>query len=231
MYSNRIILVSRDPDIALMFQRALEKENIAVKTVLDHDDTLDILSEGYSDVVILDSTMDEDDLPGLCKFISDSLKVPVMVIGRKGLAERRVVYLDSGADVCLELPIKTNELLAQLKALRRRIVPSELHPDKAEFASVDLRIDYRRRLVMVKGKEVALTRKEYGFLKELTLNAGTMLSYHHLLHTIWGNEYTGEKQYVHQHICRLKKKIEPDPRNPVYIRTIYQEGYIFREED
>ena len=197
MYGNRIILVSSDPDITLIYQKAFEKENITIQTILDPEDVPDILSEGFQGVLILDSSLDEDDLPGLCGFISDSLKVPVIVIGRKELTERRVEYLDSGADVCLELPVNTDELLAQVKALRRRVVSGELHPDKAEFASGDLRIDYHRRLVTVKGKEVALTHKEYGLLTELTKNAGTVLNYRHLLHTICGNVYTDERQYVH----------------------------------
>ena len=230
MYGNRIILVSRDRDIIVMCRKALAKKNITIQVIPDYYEALDVMLEGFSGAVILDSLMDEDNLPGLCGFISDSLKVPVIVIGRE-IPTRRIEYLDSGADICIEVPINADELLAQVKALRRRTASGKLHPYKAEFASGDLRIDYHRRLVTVKGKEVPFTHKEYGLLKELTLNAGTILSYHHLLHTIWGDEYTDERQYVHQHICRLKKKIEPDPRNPVYIHTIYQEGYIFREKD
>ena len=220
MYSNRIIVISRDTDVTLMCRKAFEKKNITIQVIPDYYDALDVISEGFSGAVILDSMIDEDNLPELCKFISDSLKVPVIVIGREELSTKRVEYLDSGADICIEVPINADELLAQVKALRRRTVAGELHPDKAEFASGDLRIDYHRRLVTVKGKEVALTHKEYGLLTELTKNAGTVLNYRHLLHTICGNVYTDERQYVHQHICRLKKKIETDPRNPVYIPFI-----------
>jgi DNA-binding response OmpR family regulator len=145
--------------------------------------------------------------------------------------KKRAKYLDSGAIIYIELPFNPDEFLAQVKALLRMTGAGESHREKAEFASGDLRIDYNRRLVTVKGEKVTLTHKEYGLLTELTKNAGAVLSYRHLLHTIWGNEYTDERQYVHQHICRLKKKIEPDPRNPVYIHTIYQEDYIFREKD
>ena len=101
MYSNRIILVSRDANVASMCRKALEKENIRIQTIPDRDDALDVLSENVSDAVILDSTMDEDDLPGLCKYISRSLKLPVIVIGRENLLKRKIEYLDSGADVCL----------------------------------------------------------------------------------------------------------------------------------
>ena len=184
MYSNRIIVISRDTDVTLMCRKAFEKKNITIQVIPDYYDALDVISEGFSGAVILDSMIDEDNLPELCKFISDSLKVPVIVIGREELSTKRVEYLDSGADICIEVPINADELLAQVKALRRRTVAGELHPDKAEFASGDLRIDYHRRLVTVKGKEVALTYKEYGLLTELTKNAGTVLSYRHLLYRI-----------------------------------------------
>jgi DNA-binding NtrC family response regulator len=81
MFSSRIILVSRDPDIVLMCQKTLEKENIQVRTIHDRDDALDALSKGFTEAGILDSSMDEDDLPGLCKYFSGLLKVPVIVIG------------------------------------------------------------------------------------------------------------------------------------------------------
>jgi len=120
MYSNRISLVSRDKDITLMCRKAFAKENIRVQTIPDYYDALDVLTEGFSGAVILDLSMDEDNLPGLCGFISDSFKVPVIVIDRKALSTKRVEYLNSGADICLELPINADELLAQVKALRRR---------------------------------------------------------------------------------------------------------------
>src|SRR4030042_3092965 len=113
MYSNRIILISRDHDIALMCQKAFEKKNISIQTIPGRDDALDILAEGFSNAVILDSSMDENDLPGLCKFISASLKIPVIVIGSGDPAEKRVKYLDSGANIYIELPFNTDEFLAQ----------------------------------------------------------------------------------------------------------------------
>ena len=89
MYGNRIILVSSDPDITLIYQKAFEKENITIQTILDPEDVPDILSEGFQGVLILDSSLDEDDLPGLCKFISVSMKIPVIVIGSGDPAEKK----------------------------------------------------------------------------------------------------------------------------------------------
>ncbi|MBN2074704.1 MAG: response regulator transcription factor [Dehalococcoidales bacterium] len=228
MYSNRIILVSRDKDITLMCRKAFAKENIRIQTIPDYYDALDIRTEGFSGAVILDSTIDEDNLPGLCEFISDSLKIPVIVISRKEVSTKKVEYLDSGADICIEVPINADELLAQVKALRRRTDAGELHPDKAEFASGDLRIDYHRRLVTVKGEEVRLSHREYELLRELTVNAGKTLSYNHLLRKVWGPEYQGERNYLHVNINHLRKKIEPDPRKPKHIINVPRVGYVFK---
>ena len=228
MYSSRIILVSRDPNIALMCQKALEKENIQVRTIHDRDDALDALSEDFAEAVILDSSMDEDDLPGLCKFISVSLKIPVIVIGSGDPAEKRVKYLDSGANIYIELPFNADEFLARVKALLRMTGSGESYPGIAEFASGDLHIDYHRRLVTVKGKEVNLSRLEYELLRELTVNAGKTLSYSHLLYKEWGPEYQEERQYLHLYINYLRKKIEPDPRKPQYIINVPKVGYVFK---
>jgi two-component system KDP operon response regulator KdpE len=228
MYSNRIILVSRDPDIALMCQKAFEKENITIQTIPGRDDALDVLSEGFAGAVILDSSLDEDDLPGLCKFISVSLKIPVIVVGSGDSTEKRVKYLDSGADLYVELPFNADEFLAQVKAVLRKTGSGELHPDIGEFASGDLRIDYHRRLVTVKGKEVRLSRLEYELLRELTSKAGKTLSHTQLLRKVWGPEYTDEKQDLYVYIGYLRKKIEPVPHKPRYIINVPKVGYVFK---
>ena len=228
MYSNRIILVSRDPDIALMCQKALEKENIQVRTILDRDGALDALSEGFAEAVILDSSIDEDDLPGLCKFISVSLKIPVIVIGSGDPTEKRVKYLNSGADAYVDMPFNADEFLAQVKAVLRKTGSGELNPDIGEFASGNLRIDYHRRLVAVKGREVKLSPHEYELICELTKNAGKTLSHNHLLNKVWGSEYEVERNYLHLYINYLRQKIEPDPRKPRYIINVPKVGYVFK---
>jgi two-component system KDP operon response regulator KdpE len=214
-----------------MCRKAFEKENITIQVIPDYYEALDVMSEGFSGAVILDSMIDEDNLPGLCKFISDSLKVPVIVISRKEMSTKRVEYLDSGADICIEVPINADELLAQVKALRRRTVAGELHPDKADFASGDLRIDYHQRVVTVKGKEIKLSPHEYEILRELTLNAGKTLSHRHLLEKAWGPGYDEERQYLYPYINYLRHKIEPDPHKPRYIINVPKVGYVFKRTD
>ena len=231
MHSNRIILVSRDKDIALMCRKAFAKKNITIQIISDYYDALDVMSEGFSGVVILDSMIDEDNLSRLCEFISDSLKIPVIVIGRKELSTKRVEYLDSGADVCIELPVNAHELLAQVKALRRRTNSDEFPPDKPEFASGDLLMNYHKRLVTVDGTEIKLSPHEYELLRELTVNAGKTLSHNHLLKNVRGSEYETERNYLHLYINYLRHKIEPDPHKPRYIINVPRVGYLFKHTD
>jgi DNA-binding response OmpR family regulator len=212
----------------LICQKALEKETILIHTILDYDDALEALSEGFSDAVILDSSKDEATLPGLCRFISLSLKIPAIVIGSGDPSEKRVKYLDSGADMYIDMPFNTDEFLAQVKAVLRRTGSDELRPDIAEFASGDLRIDYQRRLVTVKSREVSLSPHEYELLREMTVNAGKTLSYSHLLNKIWGPEYQAERQYLHVNISYLRQKIELDPRKLRYIINVPKVGYVFK---
>jgi two-component system KDP operon response regulator KdpE len=211
-----------------MCQKTLVKENISIQTILDSDEALDILSEGFSDAVILDSSGDDNTLPGLCKFISGSLKIPVIVIGSGTPAERRIKYVESGSNIYIKIPFNPDEFLAQVKALLRMTDSGELHSGITEFASGDLRIDYNRRLVTMKGKEISLSLREYELLRELTVNAGKTLSYSHLLRKIWGPEYQEERQYLHLYINYLRKKIEPNPRKPHYIINIPKVGYVFK---
>lgn len=228
MENNRIILISRNPDTALLCQKTLEKENISIHTLFDRDDALELLSEGFSGAVILDASKDEDKLPGLCRFISGLLKIPVIVIGSEDYAIPKIRYLESGADIYIEMPFNQDEFLAQVKAVLRRADSDEIHSSVTEFASGDLRIDYHRRLVTVKGREVSLSPHEYELLRELTVNAGKTLSYSHLLRRIWGPEYQAERQYLHLYISYIRQKIEPDPRKPHYIINVPKVGYVFK---
>jgi two-component system alkaline phosphatase synthesis response regulator PhoP len=222
-----ILLISSDRTFISKCKQSFGEEDLSVLTVTNQKDALENLSDDFSGIVLLDSVTGENDLLSLCAYITESLKIPVLVIG----SDEKIPYLNAGAGAFIQKPVDPDELISQIKTIlskNRIIKPFER---SHEFRCGDLYINYNRRLVKIGKKEVALTRKEYILLTELTSNSGTILSYHYLLHTIWGNEYTDEKHYIHQHICRLKKKIESDPRNPVYIQTIYQEGYIFREKD
>jgi len=102
-------------------------------------------------------------------------------------------------------------------------------PTQPVFTSGDLEINFVKRQVTVAGKEVKLTPTEYALLQELVLNAGKVLTHAHLLNKVWGLEYRDEREYLHVFIPRLRVKLEPDPRNPIYITSVPGVGYQFED--
>ena len=109
------------------------------------------------------------------------------------------------------------------------IIAASPTPTPPTIKSGDLEINFSRRKVTLKGKEVALTSTEYALLQELVLNKGKVLTYTHLLKRVWGADYANEREYLHVFISRLRAKLESDPKKPRYITTVSGVGYRFEE--
>ncbi len=134
--------------------------------------------------------------------------------------------LSLGADDYLAKPFSPDELIARIEAVRRRLSPDDKRKIREQLFLGDLVIDFKKRLVIVRGEETRLTRIEWLLLTELAQNAGSLMFYSNLLTRIWGPEYRDDVQIIRTWISRLRKKIESDPNNPTLIRTIPKTGYI-----
>jgi two-component system, OmpR family, KDP operon response regulator KdpE len=114
--------------------------------------------------------------------------------------------------------------MARIRAVLRRAAPAESLPP---FLSADLKIDFEKRTVFVKGEPVRLTPKEFELLRHLVANQGKAIPHRRLLQAVWGPDYGEETEYLRVFINQLRKKIEPDPGNPRYIHTEPWVGYRF----
>jgi two-component system KDP operon response regulator KdpE len=140
-------------------------------------------------------------------------------------AERdKVQALDAGANDYVVKPFGADELLARVRATLRRSVPTNCLPS---FFSDDLNIDFEKRAIALKGRTVRLTPKEFELLHYLVANRGKPLPHRRLLQAVWGPDYGQETEYLRVFINQLRKKIEPDPKNPRYIHTEPWVGYRF----
>jgi len=144
----------------------------------------------------------------------------------KGTNADKVKGLSLGADDYLAKPFSPDELIARIEAVRRRLSPDDKRKIREQLFLGDLVIDFKKRLVIVRGEETRLTRIEWLLLTELAQNAGSLMFYSNLLTRIWGPEYRDDVQIIRTWISRLRKKIESDPNNPTLIRTIPKTGYI-----
>lgn len=221
------ILVADDEQRVLYFLSAkLRASGYEVFTASNGIETLEQVQLQEPDLVVLDVIMPKMDGFETLKELRSFSSVPVIILSAKGSNADKIKGLDLGADDYLGKPFSPDELVARIEAVRRRLAPSEKRKACEQLSLGDVNIDFKKRLVFVKGKETRLTRIEWVLLSELAQNAGGLMLYSDLLTRIWGPEYRDDVQILRTWVSRLRDKIESDPNNPTLIRTVAKTGYI-----
>jgi two-component system, OmpR family, KDP operon response regulator KdpE len=228
MNSATIVIVDDEPQIRRVMRTTLTSQGYAVIEAKSGEEALEKLRTERADLILLDVNM-----PGIsgletCREIRRSGDVPIIMLTVRNTEKDKVQALDAGADDYVVKPFGAEELMARIRAALRRAAPGELLP---AFKSDDLSIDFGKRTVALKGDPVRLTPKEFELLRQLVKNQGTSLSHRRLLQAVWGPDYGEETEYLRVFINQLRKKIEPDPRNPRYIHTDPWIGYRFESVD
>ena len=154
---------------------------------------------------------------------------PIIVLSARGAEADKVQALDLGADDYLTKPFGVDELLARVRVGLRHASRPSLGPG-ATFRTGGLEVDLERRRVRLDGVEIHLTPTEYALLTALVAAPGTVLTDGALLRRVWGPGYDREHHYIHVYMGRLRKKLEPDPARPHYIRTEPGVGYRLLED-
>jgi two-component system KDP operon response regulator KdpE len=207
----------------------LELEGFRVISASDGHQALEKVTKELPDLVILDIMMPDMDGFETLKKIREVSAVPVILLSVRGEELDRVKGLDLGADDYVTKPFSPRELVSRIKAVLRRtdavasVYKSEVVVDN------ELRINFDRRKVIVRGQEVSLRPTEYRLLHQLVTNAGKLMTHETLLSRVWGPEYRDEDHYVRLYITYLRHKIEEDPKNPKYILSERGLGYRFKE--
>ncbi|MBI2854543.1 MAG: response regulator transcription factor, partial [Chloroflexi bacterium] len=172
-------------------------------------------------------------LPGMDGFdlarrIREFSEMPIIMLTAKTEEADKVTGLRIGADDYMTKPFGVQELLARVEAVLRRAgtATSTAVPGKDGLQLGDLSIDFLRRQVTVRGKEVELTLTEYKLLAELANNVGKVMLHGELLSKVWGNEYRNEWEYLRAYVRRLRRKIERDPSHPEYLLSRPGFGYV-----
>jgi two-component system, OmpR family, KDP operon response regulator KdpE len=220
--SATILIVADDPRFRRAMWTTLSSEGCSVVEAKSGGEALVKLRNDRPDLILLDLMSEPRDLA--CREIRSVTDVPMIVLILRNSEEEKVLTLDAGADDCMVKPFSVQELLARVRALLRRAGSTE---DPQTFESRDLKIDFDRRVVSVRGARIRLTPKEFELLRFLVANKGKALRHRRLLQTIWGPNYGDERQYLRVFISQLRKKIEPNPSQPLFICTDPWVGYRF----
>jgi two-component system KDP operon response regulator KdpE len=220
----RILVVEDEPEITLVLRSGLTKHGYDVRVAAEGEAALDLFQAWTPDLVITDLSMPNMNGLQLCQELRKRSNVPIIILSVKGDEATKVETLDAGADDYLTKPFGMEELLARVRATLRR------SPDPSQgtvLEAGDFRIDCETRVVLVGGKEIHLSPKEFDLLAFLIRNPGKVLTHHTLLGKIWGGDYVDQTEYLRVFIRHLRKKIEHDPAKPRYILTDPWVGYRF----
>jgi DNA-binding response OmpR family regulator len=227
------LLIDDDARLGALVAEYLGKHEIDVTVAGDGERGLAALRRGRFDVVLLDIMLPGTDGLELCRRIRAAPElagIPVVMLTAKGDDVDRIVGLELGADDYLAKPFNPRELLARMRAVLRRAGPASpaARPQRLRAGAVEIDLDARE--VAVKGKRVALTHYEFELLAVLARAAGRVLSREQLLDALKGQEYEAFDRSIDVHISKLRSKIEPNPREPRYIKTARGIGYILTRE-
>ena len=232
---NRILLVEDDADIADLLQLHLEDAGHAVEVVGDGDAGLERALEGTHDLIILDIMLPGTDGFDICRRLrEEKTPTPILMLTAKTEEVDKVLGLELGADDYVTKPFSIREVMARVKALFRRVEVDQEVQQNGTDAAIEfgrLTIEPAKRKVQVEGATVDLTSKEYELLLLFARNPGRAYSRQELLDEIWGYQYSGYSHTVNTHINRLRNKIEPDPSEPLYVKTVWGVGYRFAERE
>jgi len=221
-----ILVVDDEPRITKFLIVRLKASGYEVLTANNGLEAIEQVATQDPDLVVLDVVMPGMDGFETLKQIRAISSVPVIFLSAKEASTERVKGLELGADDYLIKPFNPDELVARIEAVKRRLVPDQNRKILEHIILGNMTIDEKKRLVIINGSEVVLTKIEWLLMSELSRNAGKLLLYEDLLTRIWGPEYRDDVQILRTWISRLRNKIEKASGNQRIIRTVPKTGYM-----
>lgn len=234
--SKKILIVEDESSIAELIKYNLIKNDFIVNCVPDGLNIIENIIEFNSELVLLDLMLPEKDGFEICKELSENehtKNIPIIIISSKSREFDKVLAFQLGADDYICKPFSIKEIIARINAVFRRMdklnVQKYLSSQEVFFG--DIKVDLKKREVYKKDVKIELTFKEFELLAMFIKSNGRVLTREHILDNIWGYRYMGETRTVDVHIRSLRKKIEDDDKNPVFIETMRGIGYKFNFTD
>ncbi len=226
------LLIDDDVRLGALLREYLGKQEIDVTHAEDGERGLAVLRRGHFDVVLLDLMLPGIDGLEVCRRIraaQELAQTAVVMLTAKGDDVDRIVGLELGADDYLAKPFNPRELLARIRAVLRRGVTPQA--SRRRLRTGELEIDLDGRTASLSGKALNLTHYEFQLLAVLSRAVGRVLSREQLLDELKGEEYESFDRSIDVHISKLRGKIEPNPKEPRYIRTVRGVGYVLSRDE
>jgi DNA-binding response OmpR family regulator len=221
----RVLIIEDELELAELVQMYLKKDGIESEICTDGESAMKLLSGDKFDLLVLDIN-----LPGMDGFellgeIRPRISAPIIIVSARDADEDIIMGLGAGADEFVTKPFTPRVLVARIRALLRRARADSRHDISFGPYSIDLEGYY-----LSKGEQrVVLSSKEFEVLRHLVRNPGRAMTSDEIYTEVWDNKY-GDATSVAVYIRRIRRKLEDDPRNPLYVQTIHGKGYRFNPE-
>ena len=224
--SRKILVVDDDRKTVDLVRLYLEKDGYQVLPAYDGQQALELARHKSPDLLVLDLMLPKIDGLDLCRILRAETRVPIILLTARTTEDDKLLGLDLGADDYITKPFSPRELLARVRAVLRRAAP-EAPAEPSEARCGNLSIHFPSREVRLRGLPVRLTPKEYRLLEILVKEPNRVFTRLELLERAFGFDYEGLERTIDVHLMNLRRKIESDPAQPVYVRTVYGMGYKF----
>ncbi len=213
------------PQIRRALRTALVAMGYEVNDASGGEEAFERMREEKYDVVLLDINLPDVKGTEVCRAIRSTSDVGIIMLTVRSSESDKVAALDSGANDYVTKPFSTPELFARIRALQRR---SGVDKDVRRLTLKEVEVDFEARHVLVRGREVHLTPKEFELLQYLAGRPNKIVPGRELLRAIWGPDYSEEVHYLRTIVKQLRKKLESQPGNPEYVLTHTWVGYELR---
>jgi len=220
---SRILVVDDEGQILRALRRALAARGYDVVTAADGEDAIAVVEASTPDLVVLDLNLPGIDGMEVCRRLRSWTQVPILILSVREDEPGKVQALDLGADDYLTKPFGVEELLARVRALLRRSRPQGSEPPRFEVDGTV--IDLVAHRVSRDGRDVHLTRTEWGLLEAMAEHPGKLLTHRWLLEQVWGAGYQEDVEVLRVFVSQLRRKVEPRADRPSVILTDPGVGY------
>lgn len=224
MADKKVLVVDDDAKTVELVKLYLDRDGYQVLTAYDGVEALRLAREGYPDLIVLDLMLPDIDGLEICRTLRRESDVPIIMLTARTTDRDKLAGLDTGADDYVTKPFSPKELAARVRAVLRRL-PGERGPEEIKTGKLSMNLSTHE--AWFAGRPLNLTSVEFKLLGILAKEPGRVHSRTSLIEEALGYDFEGFDRTIDVHILNLRRKMEPDPGRPRYIKTVYGLGYKF----
>ncbi len=226
-----ILVIEDDARMRKYLRATLADQNFRVVDAENGAQGLAQSAAHNPDLVLLDFALPDFDAVHVTTKLREWTAAPILILSVHDEEREKVAALDAGANDFLTKPFSTGELLARIRVWLRHTQRADTDSLDSILQVGDLKVDFAKRIALLRGEEVRLTPMQYKLFSTMMRNAGKVLTHEQILFLVWGPAYTKETQYLRVYMGKLRQKFEDDPARPRYFLTEPGVGYRLRASE